>query len=295
MSYSPSELAGMGYPQRPDPERTPAAYAGWLHAVSTPSAQVHTRAILPNSSHFPYSYSGSGAGCWNGFITNNNWGLTFEGATATWTVPEVGCDFANEVGCQSALWVGVDGWGTSDVIQTGTDHYAFWYPDQSGNWWEVISYAAWVEYFPADAIYLFTVTPGDSIWAMAHVAAFNGAVNPNGGYGMLDIQDLNTNQYATYSIPIPNGAPAYTGKTAEWILEDPYCAVKHLTPYSFPNASFMTGASSLDSTFGWVSYDQEFQGVTNAPMFRLSTTLSNAFQQGYPAPPGGIWWQWEHF
>jgi hypothetical protein len=83
---------------------------------------------------------------WSGYVET---GSGYTSASATWTVPS-----ASGSGYSSA-WVGIDGDGNSDLIQTGTESDA---NGQYYAWWEILPAAE----TPIDSI---SVSPGDSMTA----------------------------------------------------------------------------------------------------------------------------------
>jgi hypothetical protein len=83
---------------------------------------------------------------WSGYVET---GSGYTSASATWTVPS-----ASGSGYSSA-WVGIDGDGNSDLIQTGTESDA---NGQYYAWWEILPAAE----TPIDSV---SVSPGDSITA----------------------------------------------------------------------------------------------------------------------------------
>lgn len=85
---------------------------------------------------------------WSGYAET---GSGFTSATANWTVPSVS---ASSGATYSSAWVGIDGDGNQNLIQTGTES------DYSGR----AHYDAWWEILPAaeTVITNITVHPGDS-------------------------------------------------------------------------------------------------------------------------------------
>jgi Peptidase A4 family len=88
---------------------------------------------------------------WAGYAADST---TYTSASASWKQPSVDC---SEGSGYSAFWVGIDGFNSSTVEQTGTE------ADCSGG---SASYSAWYEAYPAASnTYSNTVEPGDSLTA----------------------------------------------------------------------------------------------------------------------------------
>jgi hypothetical protein len=86
---------------------------------------------------------------WSGYAAS---GSTYTSVSTTFTQPSVNCSAGDGY---SSFWVGLDGYSSSSVEQTGTE------ADCSGG---VASYYAWYEMYPAYPVnYSNTVRPGDKI------------------------------------------------------------------------------------------------------------------------------------
>jgi hypothetical protein len=95
---------------------------------------------------------------WSGFATS---GATFTTVSASWVEPTAHCTRGRQF---SSFWIGLDGFNSGTVEQTGTE------VDCSGR---TPVYFAWTEFFPAFPVnFPDTVNPGDH---------FTGSVTSNGG------------------------------------------------------------------------------------------------------------------
>lgn len=141
------------------------------------------------------------------------------GAAGQWVVPKVAAVPASGY---SASWVGVDGVGNTDLIQTGTEQ------DAGG------TYFAWWEILPAPATVITQangqpepVRPGDRITASVQ------ASTTTPGDWTITLQDLTQNwsftQLEPYSGP---------GASAEWIEEAPTVNGVQSTPADFGTVHF---------------------------------------------------------
>ena len=112
---------------------------------------------------------------WSGYSAING---RYTSVSANWTQPTATCTSATTY---SSFWVGLDGYGSSTVEQTGTS------ADCSGG---SPRYYAWYEMYPKFPVNLsLTIRPGDSI---------SGSVTTDGGGRFtLTIQDNSTGQSFT--------------------------------------------------------------------------------------------------
>jgi hypothetical protein len=80
---------------------------------------------------------------WSGYAVT---GSAFTTAKASWIIPTVTC--SKTPNTYSSFWVGIDGWTSSTVEQTGTDS------DCNGS---RASYYAWYEFYPAGSVLISSV------------------------------------------------------------------------------------------------------------------------------------------
>jgi hypothetical protein len=118
----------------------------------------------------------------------------------------------------AAVWVGLDGFvGSNELVQTGTDS------EQS-----VISgivtlkARAWTEYVPDKPVFYtgVIVHPGDDVYFETSMCDADG--NPQrigASYGCLFVFNNTTGILGVKQTPKPAAAPAFVGRTAEWIVE----------------------------------------------------------------------------
>ena len=138
--------------------------------------------------------------------TSPNWagydvtGGGFRSVSATWIQPEVQPDYSIET--RASFWVGLDGWGSSTVEQTGTEGIS-----EDG----IASYYAWYEMYPAPEVRIvgLFISPGNEM---------TGTVTTD-GYGdfTLTITDNTTGWYHT----IREYSGAAQDYSAEVIAEAP--------------------------------------------------------------------------
>jgi Peptidase A4 family len=168
-------------------------------------ANPHAHPMVGGARHGGFNEDG---GNWSGYVAT---GGSFTSVSADWTEPSVSCDSSSDL---YAPWVGIDGYGSSSVEQTGVATDC-----SSGS----PSYQAWYELYPANPVYYNEpVSAGDS---------FSASVNTdgNGNYTMT-IKD-NTQGW-TESTP---GSYQGDNASAEAILESPTAAYPSFGEVDFTN------------------------------------------------------------
>jgi Peptidase A4 family len=166
---------------------------------------------------------------WGGYAVTGAVGSVTQ-ALASWTVPAVKCGAAET--SYSAYWVGIDGYSSSTVEQTGTDSDC-----RNG----VATYYAWYEFYPkaSKQIGSIVVSPGDEIGAAV-------VYSPKTGLFYDAIKDFTTGaQFVTSSTV--SGAQR---SSAEYIVEAPSICLL-----------IKCRLASL-SNFGTVGFGQDATGLT---------------------------------
>jgi hypothetical protein len=135
---------------------------------------------------------------WSGYAVT---GTSFTSALGSWTVPAVNC--TKTPNTYSAFWVGIDGYSSKTVEQTGT------LSDCSG---ETPQYLAWYEFYPAGSIEITSVPvkPGNKMSA---------EVSYNGSEFTIKITDETTGKSFSKSQKVAGAKRS----SAEWIAEAPCC------------------------------------------------------------------------
>jgi hypothetical protein len=126
-------------------------------ATAAPLVQAPMRLASSSSTSTPFFIS-HGGGVHHANSTSTNWagyaatGSTYTNVSTTFTQPKVTCSSGDQY---SSFWVGLDGYSSDSVEQTGTE------ADCDG---KTAEYSAWIEMYPADPVtYSNTVKPGDVI------------------------------------------------------------------------------------------------------------------------------------
>jgi hypothetical protein len=253
---SDAAIAAYALPPRPDANRTPMAYAKWKRAMAAMTTRVYGQLTPTNRAHGPAINQGihrdaatrNGtltSGNWSGFVnlssaTSYNTSTSLNGVYADFVIPQVtnpscsGTDYGS-------TWVGIDGWGSSDVLQGGVGYAA-----TCGS---APSYNAWIEWYPYNETGIsLAVSPGDDVFA--DVWATSSTV------GYVFIENLNTGTWQEYKMAPPSGHQL-VGNSAEWIVESPQVgsSLATLPNYKFdffiddyafnvPGSAFQPGSAS---------------------------------------------------
>jgi hypothetical protein len=213
-----AEIAAAGFPPRPDRTAAPEAYERWASAVS----QLRFRVTGAGIAHEERRNVTFASNNWSGAVTTTSPLTPYTSVSGTWRVPAVTGESKTSAD-YSSMWVGLDGFGGSgDLIQCGTAQ-DIWTIDAPPTLPLIFqSVYSWVEYVPNAPVETpLTVSPGDTVFAVAWACDANGNEAAYGGYGCLFLQDLSspTLFYST-TIQQPLGW-VFWGNSAEWILERP--------------------------------------------------------------------------
>lgn len=285
---SPQELARYAFPPAPDAARAPHAYASWQKVVQIRAGQVRPMGAQVNQSvnapvlkpttiyNRPIQRAGQSvaSAARNSTVLSNsyNWsGTSVRNFTNPFNKEAIIAEFVVPTARQalytcnggwdySSLWPGIDGNGSTDVLQAGVevDSYCRNYNTQS-------FYSAWIEWYPYPETQVSTPTigPGDLIY----IEVWN--VSPTAGYAT--IVNLSTQQGASYNLTAPAGT-SLVGNSAEWIVERPGVSggLANLTNYV---GSSWTFGVAWDYTASPVTY--YFPGLDpgGASTFEIITML----------------------
>jgi hypothetical protein len=148
---------------------------------------------------------------WSGYAATGADGA-FSSVSATWTQPTATCTSRQDQ--YAAFWVGLDGYSSDSVEQTGTDS------DCDG---KTPDYYGWYEMYPADPVYYTnTVKPGDSISASV---TFSGTdtytlVLKDTTEGWTQTQTINESGFDRSSAEVITEAPCCTNSGGILPLSD---------------------------------------------------------------------------
>jgi hypothetical protein len=207
-----------------------------LAQTSNTQSGPQTVAVIAPRQHAPRRVSGlrperiingvtvSDSTNWSGYAVT---GSSFTYAKGSWTVPSVNCSTTPNT--YAAFWVGIDGWSSSTVEQTGTDS------DCDG---KTASYYAWYEFYPnpSEEISGFTVSPGN------HISA---EVSYSGSTFTVTITNETTGKTYSKTGKVSGAARS----SAEWIAEAPCCTNR--------------GGILPLADFGTVDFGDDYTGVSD--------------------------------
>ena len=248
ITASDEELQYHGFPPRPNQGTEPKAYATWAKAMSHSKSRVvptleqttifhgpaqQTKNANPTAveSNATLSLQPSNtlySSNWSGYVDFS--GATSYGSTSYYylvndmVVPIAqqapgtctgGWDWGSE-------WNGIDGWGSSDVLQAGVEFDAYCSGSTRSTY-----YSAWYEWYPYGEVRISTlpVTAGDDLFVEVwHTSSTQ-------GYAYL--VNYTNNQAVEVGFTAYPGYPL-VGNSAEWIVERPTVggSLANLTNYT---------------------------------------------------------------
>ena len=155
---------------------------------------------------------------WSGYVLTGGTGA-FSSVSSSWTEPAASCSSGTQY---AAFWVGLDGYNSNSVEQTGTDS------DCSGG---TPDYYGWYEMYPADPVYFTNpVAPGDSLSA---------SVTVSGTSYTLTLTDSTQGWTQT-----ENESGSYADSSAEVITEAPSSSQGPLPLADFGTISYSASAAN---------------------------------------------------
>lgn len=196
---------------------------------------------------YKYSYQTSTYSLnWAGYAIPTQTGAV-SAVYGSWIVPSVICSTKTTY---VALWVGIDGYNSNTVEQTGILAQCYH---------GIAYYYAWYEYYPASPVYApssYVIKPGDIIYAYV-------TYDPVSNTFTTFLQDLT--QGWTYTSP-PTTVSGAQRSSAEWIVERPaigYSLTKlanfgrayfgyDYTSVTFTNYAVINGVQGAIGSFSYV-------------------------------------------
>jgi hypothetical protein len=212
LTASSQELKRYGFPRRPDPVQTPIVAAMWVRMLRRyPNFQHITPEFEEmKQQHGPNRRKEKGTEAtvnalssnWSGSVLFIGSGDKFSGIVGSWTVPHV-YPTPGSAGTEYSLaWLGIDGDGSPDVMQAGTE------TNSDGHCY------AWFEWYHdyQKKIKNFPVSPGDVVFLVLCALSSTEAL-----YGIINL----TSEFVTgCTFSAPEGT-TLVGNCAEAIVERP--------------------------------------------------------------------------
>lgn len=182
----------------------------------------------------------------------------------------------------SSLWVGLDGDGTKDLVQAGTESDAVNYLVNGFLSVTFLTFFAWTEFLPqqktASQITNFPVSAGDEMFVEVWIGNAGSGPDLSGAFGVFFLMNLTTG--VSTSVYTPVGSTTVLGKEAVWILERPAYPVPAsgiFGPYSYvPMLSNYGSAVMMDA----------YAGRSDVPSSGLYPILRSKDQTDYDDQPG---------
>jgi len=283
------ELEYYGYPPRPDQFEHPKAFATWQKAMTASKKRIAP--VLEVTANFagpvkaraglaaPSSGSAASSYNWSGYVNTN--GVTSYGSSSfyyifgDYVVPVARQAYSKCDGGWdwSVTWVGIDGWGSGDVLQAGSESDAYCSKGTTATY-----YSAWYEWYPYGwtRITSLPIIPGDDlfveVWSTSSTAGHAYLVN------------YNTNQYVTINFSAPPGTHL-VGNSAEWIVERPSIGGTYATLANYISDYF---SDAYAYNFGYTAVDPGSAGS-----FPVTLLDNSSNPISYPTPLGvnAIWMQ----
>ena len=217
---SDEELIKNGYPLPPDERLSPKGYDIWLQNVTSQQITVNPGLFVNRFTRHDYGNTR------NGPATSNNWsGVELRGASgpfawvsAWWTVPTVTGESKTQT--NSSTWVGIDGDGTTDLAQAGTEQDAFGTGSAT-----VTTYRAWTELLPnqptESVLTGISISPGDQVFTEVWIGPAGGGPSlTNPIFMTVCMINMTTSGGACFNYTTV-GSTVIGGSEAEWIMERP--------------------------------------------------------------------------
>ncbi len=284
---SDEELAIYGFPPRPDANEHPDSYAKWVRAMRASKVRITPELQLTDVFHGASKLSKTD----NFTGTSNNWSASvnltparsynqsnsFYFLLTDYVVPVATQAYGACTGGwdYSSSWIGIDGWGSGDVLQGGTESDAFC---ALGGLISSTFYSPWFEWYPAGSVRIsnFPVNPGDDI--------FLEVWNTSSTQGYAYYVNYNTNQTVEVGFTAPSGT-YLVGNSAEWVVERPGV-----------NGGLATLTNYISDYFSdCYAYTWSYTTYTPGSASALQVTMldNNGYAISYPTLLGstGIWFQ----
>jgi hypothetical protein len=209
LEASDRELLVHGFPARPDKEMHPELHAKWQELAARPMTRIEPQfAVRTDKWHgIRQAIADDTSTNWSGSVAFSPKRDEVSWVMGQWTVPDVVAPGLGSFYCST--WVGIDGDGSPDVLQAGTEqeilNFGFFTIRQTYAWWE------WYPDFEVQ-IANFPVSPGDVMFCAICVHSSTEA----GFY----LTNLTTGASTSFTKTSPRGT-SLVGNCAEWIVEAP--------------------------------------------------------------------------
>ncbi|CAM9695182.1 unnamed protein product, partial [Phaeothamnion confervicola] len=186
-----------------------------------------------------------------------------------WTVPTVTGTGAGTT--YSSVWVGIDGYNSTSVEQTGIE------ADVVNG---VARYYAWYEMYPNASVRVnLPVHAGDTITASVTYSAATGLFT-------MSLKDL-SDPAGSNSFSISRSGPALQRSSAEWVVEAPSSNTGVLPLANFGSVTFTNASATIGAATGpingsaWAGSATAINMVSASGKLEASTSALNATGTGF--------------
>jgi hypothetical protein len=185
---------------------------------------------------------------WSGYAVTGS-AASVSAVSGSWTVPTV----TGTGTTYSAVWVGIDGFSSSTVEQTGIAA-------------DVVNgqaqYYAWYEMYPQGEreISSLAIHPGDKISASVTYSTATGTFTLT----ITDSSDPTNNTFST-----TQSAPSAQRSSAEWIVEAPTVNSGQSALANFGSATFSNAQATINNTAGAIA---AWESVAQAQVYSINMT-----------------------
>ncbi|HEY7423208.1 MAG TPA: G1 family glutamic endopeptidase [Gemmataceae bacterium] len=162
-----------------------------------------------------------------------------------WTVPSVTSPDGGTppiVGFRCSNWIGIDGDGSSDLVQAGVECDLFSDGPSTFPWFE------WLPYDPTEIeIMGMPVSPGDVVFCSISITHTDSPSVPHNDTATIFLQNTTTSKIVSFAISSPANQHL-VGNCAEWIVERPIVGT---TLTQLPNYGSVTFQGCLTGSADW--------------------------------------------
>lgn len=275
IAASDEDLEYYGFPPRPDALKSPKGYESWKSAMLASKTRIAPKLEVTNIFHGPargkngVTAPKEGSNTldfynWSGYLNYNGVGSygnsSYYFVYADYVVPVARQAFGACTGGWDweSSWVGIDGYGSPDVLQAGIEADAYCNGSTTAAY-----YSPWFEWYPngETRITNLAIAPGDDyfveVWSTSSTA------------GHAYLLNRNANSAVSISFSAPSGTHLI-GNVAEWVVERPTVGGAYATLTNYIADPF------------WYSYAETFNGVVVEPGSASSTPMVMVDNSGNP-------------
>jgi Peptidase A4 family len=240
------------------------------HGPTTPGPRI-PKNLLPAGDYPPNSSGAVANKIWSGLVLTSNsssWNSStaFYAIYGQWGVPIAQQAYNTCTGGwdESFTWIGIDGYGLTDLAQGGTEQDAYCANNFAT---QNTVYRAWYEFLPQDqteiVIQNFSIYPGDDINAAL-------VINSNTTASFY-LTNITTNQSTAFQFS--NSGANVSASSAEWIMERPSINGVPTTLMNYGYQFF--GNTVADQRNGNINYSGSPSGTANVTPLAMTDDSGN--------------------